>query len=136
MGPVSASAGPADSGASAPTWTSGAGLSGTAVVGNSTTQIFGNIISGSFKVTGLTAASGDCAATFTLPHALVGGTFTRGDQGGAQIAAANATSGQNLQGFGNPTLSAATMTMSMHNPSLSPLVLDGGLHVSYLYSLL
>lgn len=133
LGPISAASGPYDNAAVAPVWASVAGFSGTPTVSASEARICGNIESGTFRVTGLTAASGDCIATFTLPRAVSGGTFTRSEQGGAEVFALIA-SGQSLMGRAVVSPGAGTMAVSLTNNSETPVAL-AEIHVNYLYCL-
>jgi hypothetical protein len=135
MGPVGSLMGPVDASAIAPTWTNATGFTGTPVVSNAETRIFGNIMGYTFLVSGLTAAAGNNTATITVPHGVVGGTFTRNYQGGAQVSGSNATSGQAFLGNARVSVGTANLTVSLFNGDADPLAMDGGISVFCLYCL-
>jgi len=136
MGPVSSLIGPIDASAIAPTWTNATGFTGTPVVSNAETRIFGNIVGYTFMVAGLTAAVGNNTATITVPHGVNGGTFTRNYQGGAQVSGSNVASGQAPLGNARVSIGTANLTVSLYNGDADPLAMDGGISVFCLYCLI
>lgn len=134
LGPANLGRAPADTGASTPSWINNSGFSGAPTVGQATTLRFGNMVSCSFNVTGVTAASGTNTATIPVPHALYGGTFSTQTGSGA-VAATNTAAGTLLTGTAAPLVGSNAFVVTMVNSTGSPLALNGGIQVILQYSL-